>query len=113
MSKLNRTPRKFNIKHEMVTIIHPDVTAKHIRDNGLYLSDFIDVPRISTHGEWPMSHMIPDEQLLHLAVMANALSGKPANGPFGTPKRRTYSDRWNEKHNAQVASKSKGARNGA
>lgn len=97
MSKLNTQPRKFHTKQSMVTIVDPRVDIHHQSFTGFIRSDFIDVPRLSTNGEWPISYMLPDEQLVHLAVMANHL--KPAQ-----PKsdRKTYAQRFEEKRQKQV-----------
>jgi hypothetical protein len=111
MSKLNTAPRKFTTHQTMVTIVNPelDVNTREFEFRGFYRSDFIDVPRLATHGEWRMSELIPAEQLVHLAVLAKAIPDK----------RSTYSDRWHAKHAAQVAerqqskAKGKGARRGA
>ena len=71
MSKLNRAPRVFSIRQTMVTVIHPNFNRS--RDGDPRLSDYVDVPRLSTHGDWPMAYMLPDDQLVHLAVLAEHL----------------------------------------
>jgi hypothetical protein len=107
VSKLNRSPRVFSGKTTFRTIIHPDVNTSARDFPGLRMSDFIEVPRLATQGEWPISHMLPDEQLVHLAVLAGHLSG---NKPKSS--RARYSERFEEKRKARVAA-GKAAKEGA
>lgn len=93
MSKRNTRPRTFNTRTTYRTVIHPNVQPNHGMFPGLQMRDFIAVPRLATQGEWPIAYMLPDEQLVHLAVMANHMQ----------PKRTTYADRFAEKHAAKVA----------
>lgn len=93
VSRLNRTRRVFNTRTTYRTIIHPDVNTHHPMFPGVRAQDYISVPRLATQGTWPVSYMLSDEQLLHLAVLANHLQ----------PKRETYADRFEQKRQARVA----------
>lgn len=108
MSKLNTQPRTFTTKTTYRTVIHPDVNPSHPMFPGLRVHDFIAVPRLATHGEWPISYMLPDEQLIHLAVLANHLKPKSQHA--------AYSERFEEKRKARVAAgkaAKQGGRHGA
>ena len=80
MSRLNRRPRTFNTKPTFRTVFDPRVDIHH----PMYfpsIRDYISVPRLSTQGEWPISYMLSDEQLVHLAVMANHLPERHSKRP--------------------------------
>lgn len=79
MSRLNKRPRVIKTVHRVSTIIHPSVSAQQIRDYGLTKNDFVTVRTIDTHGSWPMAYMLPDEQLVHLAILANHLPARASN----------------------------------
>jgi hypothetical protein len=56
-------------RHSEVTIVDPRIRTS--RDMTGTIRDYISVPWISTIGSWPISYMLSDEQMVHLAVLAN------------------------------------------
>lgn len=65
MSKLNTSRRRFRIINRMCTIVRPEI--KTAREMSGTAHDYIDVPVIATHGEWPIVHGLSDRSLLSLA----------------------------------------------
>ena len=48
-------------------VTHPAIkTAKGMTGT---IHDYVEVPAIATRGEWPIAHLIADEQLAELAIM--------------------------------------------
>lgn len=81
MSRLNTSKRGFNTVYRTSTIIHPEADSRHTREFGVHKSDTVTVRTIDTRGAWPISYMLPDEQLVHLAVLANHIN--PRKGHRG------------------------------
>jgi hypothetical protein len=53
------------------TVIRSEVTAKMIRERGLFVHDFVNVPTITTRGVWKLVDCVPPEQLALLAQWTN------------------------------------------
>lgn len=66
MSKLNRQPRKFNTIFRRCVIVRPEIKTGSHRSGTAW--DYIDVPMISTRGEWPILHMLTDDNMGRLAI---------------------------------------------
>ena len=68
---------KVKPKESMVRIIRPDF-RRYDRDNRIViptLSDYIEVPRLSTFGTWQIVETLPMETLARLQILRESLAG--------------------------------------
>jgi hypothetical protein len=79
-------------RQSMVRVLHPHYNPL---PHGIYgervyptLRDYVEVPRLSTHGTWRIKDLLSPETIMALAKRANAMEKSMRAGMVGTKGKR-------------------------